>query len=154
MGSSILCPVYVSWAAISFFSCWFFADFEDFCAVLLVYKVSGSRFPFWRFPWVFLSLNFLYNLKFWLQNIPIDRRKLITFASFLSALFLIWDFSSVISPVVYNRRSFCHRSCLALITTKQSSPWTFRFGEWSCTCLTFKIYDCSYQSYWSIPCFF
>ena len=46
MGSSILCPVYVSWAAISFFSCWFFADFEDFCAVLLVYKVSGSRFPF------------------------------------------------------------------------------------------------------------
>ena len=100
-----------------------------FRAVLLVYKVRRSRFPFWRFPWVYLSLNFLYNLKFWLQNIPIDRRKPTTFAAFLSALFLIWDFSSVISPGVYNRRSFCHRSCLALFTSKQSSPWTFRFGE-------------------------
>ena len=100
-----------------------------FRAVLLVYKVRRSRFPFWRFPWVYLSLNFLYNLKFWLQNIPIDRRKPTTFAAFLSALFLIWDFSSVISPGVYNRRSVCHRSCLALFTSKQSSPWTFRFDE-------------------------
>ena len=48
---------------------------------------------------------------------------------FLSALFQIWDFSSIITPGVYNRRSFCHRSCLALFTSKQSSPWTFRFGE-------------------------
>ena len=100
-----------------------------FRTVLLVYKVSRSRFPFWRFPWVYLSLNFLYNLKFWLQSIPIDRRKPITFASFLSSLFLIWDFSSVISPGVYNKRLFCHRSCLALFTSKQSSPWTFLFGE-------------------------
>ena len=104
-----------------------FADF--FRTVLLVYKVGRRRFPFWRFPWVYLSLNFLYNLKFWLQSIPIDRRKPITFASFLSSLFLIWDFSSVISPGVCNRRLFCHRSCLALFTSKQSSPWTFLFGE-------------------------
>ena len=46
-----------------------------FCVVLLVHKVSRSRFPFWRFLWVYLSFNFLYKLKFWLQNIPIDRRK-------------------------------------------------------------------------------
>ena len=98
-----------------------------FRAVLLVYKVRRSLFPFWRFPWVYLSLNFVYNLKFWLQNIPIDRRKPITLASFLSALFLIWDFSSIISPGVYNRRSFCHRSCLALFTSNQSPSWTFRF---------------------------
>ena len=114
---------------ITFLSCWFLLILKIFRALLLVYKVRRSRFPFWRFPWVYLSLNFLYSLKFWLQNITIDRRKPITFTSFLSALFLIWDFSSVISLGVYNRRSFCHRSCLALFTSKQSSPWTFRYGE-------------------------
>ena len=128
LGSSILCPVYVSWAAISFLSCWFLLILKIFHAVLLVYKVSRSRFPFWCFRWVCLSPDFLYKLIFWLQNIPIDRRKPVTFASFLSALFLIWNFSSVISPGVYNR-SFCHRSCLALFPSKQSSPWSSRFGE-------------------------
>ena len=93
---------------------------------------------------LFLSLNFLYKLKFWLQNIPIDRRKPITFAFcfFLPALFLIWGFlASDISSGVYNR------NCLALFTS-QSWPWTFRFGYylviWSCTCfiiITFRIYD-------------
>ena len=98
------------------------------CIVLLVHKVSRSCFPFWCFRWVHLSLDFLYQLKFRLQNILIDIKKPITFP-FLPTLFLIWDFPSVISSGVYNRCSFCHRSCLALFTSQQSSPWTFRFGD-------------------------
>lgn len=86
-----------------------------FCVVLLAHNVSRSRFPFWRFCWVFLSLNLLYKFKFWLWNISIGRRKSITFAFF-----------PVISSVVYNRRSFCQRSCLALFTNQQSSLCTFR----------------------------
>ena len=62
--------------------------------VLLVHMVSWSRFPFWRFRWVHLSLNFLYKLTFWLQNIAIDRRKPITFAFF------------VVTRVVCNLRPF------------------------------------------------
>ena len=77
-----------------------------FCVVLLVHKVSRSRFHFWRFRGVYLSLNFLYKLKFWLQSIPTDRRKSITFPFFSPALFLIWDFPSDISSGVYNIRSF------------------------------------------------
>ena len=99
--------------------------FQIFRVVLLGYKASRGRIPFWRFRWVYLRLNFLYKLKFWLQNVPIGRRKPITF--FLSALFPI--FSSFISSGVYSRRSFCHKSCLALFTSQQSSPWTFRSGE-------------------------
>ena len=57
-----------------------------FHIVLLVHKVSRSRFPFWRFLWVYLSLNFLYKLKFWLQNIPIDRQKPITFPFFFTCV--------------------------------------------------------------------
>ena len=68
--------------------------------------VSRSRFPFWRFREVYLSLNFWYKLKFWLQSIPTDGRKSITFPFFSPAFFLIWDFPSDISSGVYNRRSF------------------------------------------------
>ena len=57
-----------------------------FRVVLLVHKVSRSRFPCWRFHWVYLSLNFLYKLKFWLQNTPVDRRTPITFAFFLTCM--------------------------------------------------------------------
>ena len=46
LGSNILCPVYVSWAAISFFSCCFLLILKIFRVVLLVHKVSRSRFPF------------------------------------------------------------------------------------------------------------
>ena len=48
LGSSIS-VVYVSWAAISFFICWFLTELKFFRVVLLVHEVSGSRFPFWRF---------------------------------------------------------------------------------------------------------
>ena len=63
-----------------------------FRVLLIVHKVSRSRFPFWCFRWVHLSLNFLYKLKFWLQNIPIDRRKPITFASVVSNLRLFFRY--------------------------------------------------------------
>ena len=108
--------------------------------------VSRSRFPFWRFLWVYLSLNFLYKLKFWLQNIPIDSRKADYVRVFfnLHALFQIWAFSSIISSGVYNRRSFCHRSWLALFTSQQSSPWTFRFGA-GCASL-YKRSHCTFAS--------
>ena len=120
----------VSWAAISFFSVGVLLILKFLRVVLSVHMVSWSRFPFWRFRWVHLSLNFLYKLTFWLQNIAVDRRKPIKFAFlFLPVLFVIWGLSSVIPSGVYNRRSFCHRSCLALFTSQQSSPWTFRFGD-------------------------
>ena len=116
------------YAAISLFM--FFTDLKFFRVVLLVHEVSGSRFPFWRFRWVYWSLNFLYKLKLWLQNIPIDRRKRITFAFFFFTCVVskFWDFSSVISSGVYNGRSFCHGSWLSLYTSQQSSPSTFQFG--------------------------
>ena len=77
-----------------------------FWIVLLVHMVSRTCFPFCHFRWVYLSLNLLYKLKFWPQNIPIDRWKTITSPFFLTAFFLIWDFPSDISWGVYNRRSF------------------------------------------------
>jgi len=57
-----------------------------FRVVLLVHEVSRCHFPFWRFRWVYLSLNFLHKLKLWLQNIPIDRRKPITFVTYFGCL--------------------------------------------------------------------
>ena len=48
LGSSILCPVCVSWVVITFLSCWFFADFEDLsrCAFSLQGKKSLSFLTF------------------------------------------------------------------------------------------------------------
>lgn len=121
---------------------------KSFRVVLLVNKVSRSRFPFWRFCWVYSSLLWVEILAWkcpnWWMKANLRSRS-------VKPLLLIWDFSSVISSGVYSRRSFCHRSCLALFTGQQSSPWTFDLVIWSCTCLTFKINDSAYQS---IPCFY
>lgn len=48
---------------------------------------------------------------------------------------------------VYNRGSFCHRSCLAWLIALHLLIWSY-------ACLTFKIYDSFFRSYRSIPCFF
>ena len=90
LGSSILCPVYGSWAAISFFSCWCFTDFEVSSRCAFSSHGELKSFSFLTFSLSTLSLNFLYKLTLWLQNIAIDRRKPITFAFlFLPVLFVI-----------------------------------------------------------------
>lgn len=48
---------------------------------------------------------------------------------------------------VYNRWSFCHRNCLALLIALHLLIWNY-------ACLTLKIYDSFYRSYRSIPRFF
>ena len=40
-----------------------FGVLNFFRVMLLVHKVSRSRFPFWCFRWVYLSLNFFHKLK-------------------------------------------------------------------------------------------
>ena len=91
----------------------------------------------WCF-WVYLSPNFLSKSKFWLYNIPIDRRKPILFTFvFWPAFFLIWDFSFVIGLFCYARQrglvfSAGSTGAVWLYTQANSyrfgSIWTFRFG--------------------------
>ena len=67
-----------------------------FRAVLLVYKVSRSRFPFWLFRWVYLSPNFFIS---WNSGFEISQ---LIDESQLRSRFLFFIFISI----VFNLRLF------------------------------------------------
>lgn len=134
------------WPPFLFSAVGFLLILKFFRVVLLVHEVGRCHFPFWRFRWVYLSLNFLHKLKLWLQNIATDRRKPITFVTYFGCLVsnLRLFFRYFYYSVYYYRISFCHRSWLALFTSHLSSPSTSRFGA-SCASL-YKRSHCTFAS--------